>query len=422
MALNMQPSLQEWQNKLESMDPRKIELGLDRVKSVFDRLAIQFSGKIILIAGTNGKGSTVAALEALLLQQGASVGAYTSPHLQHFNERARYNGQVASDEDLVVAFNRVEAARGDTPLTYFEFTTLAVILYFAEKKPDYMIYEVGLGGRLDAVNILDPEIAVITGVALDHTDWLGPNEESIGYEKAGIYRAGRPAIFAGREIPQTVKQRISEIGALPFLRAEQIECQEQAGGFIFQVRDAQGQEQRIEVTAPRLPEDSILAALAAYRLLGFDLTDETAETISRVELSGRFQHKFFDTVPIILDVAHNPQAARYLANNLKKEPAKSGQRAAITGVMADKPIKEIFEPLCPEINDWYLVVPDISRAASLQTMRQKLLDLGVSPTCIHDVGEITALEPLIGKMSAAVVFGSFYTVGEFLDNFGDRLE
>ncbi|MEQ9564966.1 MAG: hypothetical protein RLN85_03980, partial [Pseudomonadales bacterium] len=126
--------------------------------------------------------------------------------------------------------------------------------------------------------------------------------------------------------------------------------------------------------------------------------------------------------PIILDVAHNPQAARYLANNLKKEPAKSGQRAAITGVMADKPIKEIFEPLCPEINDWYLVVPDISRAASLQTMHQKLLDLGVSPACIHDVGEVKALEPLIGKMSAAVVFGSFYTVGEFLDNFGDRLE
>lgn len=418
MALNLQLNLQEWQRKLESMDPRKIELGLDRVKSVFDRLAIQFSGKIILVAGTNGKGSTVAAMEALLLQQGASVGAYTSPHLQHFNERARYNGQVASDEDLAVAFNKVETARGDTPLTYFEFTTLAVMQYFSEKNPDYMIYEVGLGGRLDAVNILDPEIAIITGVALDHTDWLGPDEESIGYEKAGIYRAGRPAIFAGREIPETVRQRIFDIGALPFLRAEQIECQEEGGAFIFRVR-----EQEVKVAAPRLPEDSILAALAAYRLLGFDLTAETAAIVSRVELPGRFQHRFFNALPVILDVAHNPQAAGYLANNLKRDPAISGQRtAAITGVMADKPIREIFEPLCTEISDWYLVVPDISRAASLQTMRQALQELGVSPARIHDVGKIAALEPMMGKMSAAVVFGSFYTVGEFLDNFGDRLE
>ena len=207
------------------------------------------------------------------------------------------------------------------------------------------------------------------------------------------------------------------------LRAEQIECQEQQGGaFIFRVRDVGGREQEVKVTAPHLPEDSILAALAAYRLLGFDLTAETAATMSRVELPGRFQHRFFDAVPVILDVAHNPQAASYLANNLKKEPSRSGQRAAITGVMADKSITEIFEPLCPEINDWYLVVPNIPRAASLQTMRQKLLDLGVASTRIHDVGEIAALEPLIGKMPAAVVFGSFYTVGEFLDNFGDRLE
>jgi dihydrofolate synthase/folylpolyglutamate synthase len=422
MALNLPSGLQAWQQKLESLDPGKIELGLDRVKSVFARLNICFSGKIILVAGTNGKGSAVAALEALLLRQNASVGAYTSPHLQQFNERARYNGYVASDDDLVAAFNKVEQVRNDTPLTYFEFTTLAVMAYFAKKSPDYMIYEVGLGGRLDAVNILDADIAMITGVALDHTDWLGPNEESIGYEKAGIYRAGRPAIFAGKDIPSTVRGKIAKIGAIPYLRGDQIDCLTSGDSLLYKVQDRPDQEQWLRVSGARLPEDSILAALTAYRLLGFDLTPKTAEILSRVELPGRFQRRTFGGRPVILDVAHNPQATRYLASKLKKELPRDVRNSAIVGVMSDKPFKEMFEPLCPDISDWYLVVPEIPRAASLDAMRSALVELGVSSTQIHEVGKMSHMEPLIENMSAAVVFGSFYTVGEFLDHFGDCLE
>ena len=418
MTLN----LHEWQQKLESMDPGKIELGLDRVKTVFNHLGIRFKGKVILVAGTNGKGSTVAALEALLLQQGATVGAYTSPHLQHFNERARFSGHAASDEDLVSAFNRVEAARREISLTYFEFTTLGVMWYFADKNPDYMIYEVGLGGRLDAVNILDPDISVITGVALDHTDWLGPNEEFIGYEKSGIYRSGCPAIFAGEEIPNTVREKISELGAIPFLRGEQINCHEVEKNLLFQVRDVEGQDQQLEVAHPRLPKDSILAALTTYRLLGFDLTPETSQILSAVELPGRYQKAVLGSLSLILDVAHNPQAASYLANNLKRDAGQFGAPDAIVGVMRDKPIGDIFEPLCPAIKDWYLVVPDIPRAASTEVMRRELLNLNVSPDRIHEVGKIANLRLMIDTMSAAVVFGSFYTVGEFLDHFGDQIE
>ena len=407
MTLN----LHEWQKKLESMDPSKIELGLDRVKSAFDQLGIHFNGKVILVAGTNGKGSTVAALEALLLRQGATVGAYTSPHLQHFNERARYDGHAARDDELVSAFNYVEATRGEIPLTYFEFTTLAVMWYFAGKNPEYMIYEVGLGGRLDAVNVLDPDIAVITGVALDHTDWLGPNEEFIGYEKAGIYRSGRPAIFAGEDIPNTVREKIAELDAIPLLRGEQINCHDLEENFLFQVRDVQGNDQQLEMPHPRLPKDSVLAALAAYRLLGFELTPETSKILARVELPGRYQKAMLGPLSLILDVAHNPQAASYLAANLRTDSGQSGKPDAIVGVMRDKPIRDIFEPLCREIQDWYLVVPDIPRAASTERMRRELLKLNVSPDCIHEVGKVANLKSMIDTMSAAVVFGSFYTVG-----------
>jgi len=416
------PSLHEWQKKLESMDPSKIELGLDRVKSVFDLLGIHFRGKVILVAGTNGKGSTVAALEALLLRQGATVGAYTSPHLQRFNERARYNGHAALDDELVSAFNYVESKKGKIPLTYFEFTTLAVMWYFAEKNPDYMIYEVGLGGRLDAVNVLDADIAVITGVALDHTDWLGPNEEFIGYEKAGIYRSGRPAVFAGKEIPNTVKERISELDSIPFLRGEQIHCDDLDGCFMFQVRDAQGHNQQLEIPHPRLPKDSILAALTAYRLLGFDLTPETSKILASVELPGRYQHAMLGNLSLVLDVAHNPQAANYLAANLRRDRGLSDKPDAIVGVMRDKPFGQMFESLCPEIQDWYLVVPDIPRAASTEKIRRELIKLNVSPDCIHEVGKVANLKSMLDTMAAAVVFGSFYTVGEFLDHFGDQIE
>ena len=187
----MSRSLEDWLRHLESLNPSRIELGLSRVKQVFANLDLTINSQIVLVAGTNGKGSTVAALQSLLMSQGGTVGTYCSPHLQSFTERICLQGKPVANDDLAQAFDRVEAARSGIDLTYFEYTTLAAIDLLSRKQPDFLVFEVGLGGRLDAVNILDADVSVVTGIGLDHTDWLGDNLESIGFEKAGIYRSGK---------------------------------------------------------------------------------------------------------------------------------------------------------------------------------------------------------------------------------------
>lgn len=412
-------NLQEWQLKLEALDPSRIELGLKRVKQVFQRLSPGIRSEIILVGGTNGKGSAVAALEALLLAQGLTVGAYTSPHLQRFNERVRYQGEPVPDDGLVKAFERVAAVQQDTDLTYFEFTTLGAIELLAEKKPDYMIFEVGLGGRLDAVNILDADIAIVTGVALDHTDWLGSDLESIGYEKAGIYRTGKPAVYASRFPPKRLLKYIEDIGAIAVLRDQHMDIQEMSGVTGFSINTANSEPENICVPSCNLPAESVLAALSAYILLGFELSPELVKVISSIELPGRYQRLQLGDTGCVLDVAHNPQAAELLAQKLNAEDIKGGI-AAIVGLMSDKPIKDILEPMVDIVENWYLVQPDIPRAASLDQISSSLKELGVSADRVQPVGRVKHMEPILVNLSTAVVFGSFYTVGEFLDYFAAR--
>jgi len=411
--------LQQWQARLEALDPQRIQPGLERVAAVYARLDPQLDCRTVVIGGTNGKGSAVAALEALLRAQGARVGAYTSPHLQKFNERVRYQGRDLNDTDLCAAFavveRAVESCCAAVDLTYFEFTTLAALWALAQKKPDFLLAEVGLGGRLDAVNILDADISAVTGVALDHTEWLGADLESIGFEKAGIYRAGRPAIYAAASPPRSLLRHLTKIGAVPYVRGAEIQMHPAAGE--LQIEMQLPSDQRIACTVPQsMPPESLLAALAAFHLLGFTLDDAAREHLAAVHLPGRYQRIRIGATDAVLDVAHNPQAAGYLAARLQRDfPAGL---AAIFGCLRDKPLPQLCAPLLAPIDHWYLVQPQTPRAATVDSLRSTLLDLGVEPAQIHPIGKISALTPHLPQIPTAAVFGSFYTVGEFLDTFG----
>ena len=408
-------SLADWQAYLESLNPSKIQLGLQRVQRVFSALDPDISGKIIVVAGTNGKGSTVAALQAMLLSQGATVGAYVSPHLQVFNERICYQGHPVKDDELVKAFEAVERAQSNVPLTYFEFTTLAAIHLLARKNPQYLVFEVGLGGRLDAVNVLDADISIVTGVAMDHMEWLGNDLDSIGYEKAGVYRANKPAIYASPDIPDSVSNKIKDIGAKPYILDHNIFACESVQSTRFSIKLGVA-KQSLVVHNPSLPAASALAAVSAFALLGFELDKSIARVLESVSLKGRYQKIELSGTTCVLDVAHNAQAASYLAENLAKD-VQIDKPVAMVGTMSDKSLPDIFVPMLGLVSRWFLFRPDTPRASSIEQQRQTLVELGVQAEHIKGMGAINRanIEACLSQIDAAVVFGSFYTVGEFLD-------
>ena len=408
-------SLADWQAQLESLNPSKIQLGLERVQRVFSALDPDISGKIIVVAGTNGKGSTVAALQAMLLSQGATVGAYVSPHLQVFNERICYQGLPVKDDELVKAFEAVEQAQNNVPLTYFEFTTLAAIQLLARKNPQYLVFEVGLGGRLDAVNVLDADISIVTGVAMDHMEWLGNDLDSIGYEKAGVYRANRPSIYASANIPDSVSNKIKDIGAKPYILDHNIFACESAQSTRFSIKLGVA-KQSLVVHKPGLPAASVLAAVSAFALLGFELDKSIARVLESVSLKGRYQKIEVGGTTCVLDVAHNAQAASYLAEQVSKD-VDIDKPVAMVGTMSDKSLPDIFAPMLGLVSRWFLFRPDTPRASSIEQQRQTLVELGVQAEHIKGMGAISRanIEACLSQIDAAVVFGSFYTVGEFLD-------
>jgi len=409
-------SLDEWRRYLEDLNPDRIELGLDRVRQVFSKLKFSPKGKVIVVAGTNGKGSTVAALEAMISAGGHSVGTYTSPHLQHFNERIRVNGVPVEDQALVEAFQEIERLRGEIPLTYFEFMTLAAIWDLVKNQPDYYVFEVGLGGRLDAVNILDADIAIVTGVALDHMDWLGDNCERIGFEKAGIYRSGVPAIFASLECPESVKMRVAEIQAIPYFAGQSISAVTKGDQTCYSIQKDQAIQQ-FSLKTSSLPNPSILAALTALVLLDYNLSKSCLEALQALTIPGRYQSVKVNKTNCLLDVAHNPQAVEFLAARLKKESAFK-PHTVVVGLMSDKVLEDVFRPLLEMTENWLIVKPETDRAASIEAQRQCLLALGVKPEKITKVGSINALSLHLYDFDSVVVYGSFYTVGEFLSVFG----
>lgn len=420
-------SLSEWLAHLETLHPKAIDLGLERVKAVKDRLGITFDCPVIIVGGTNGKGSTCAMLESMLRQAGYRVGLYTSPHLLRFNERARIDGDMASDAALVEQFAAVEAARGDVSLTYFEFTTLAILRLFAQAGLDAVILEVGLGGRLDAVNAIDADVAIVTSVDLDHQEYLGDTREKIGYEKAGIFRAGRVAICSDPVPPQSLVEHAETIGADLWVLGRDFnyagDKQQWNYGGRSQRRNALGY--------PALRGANQLlnacAALAALEVLRMRLpvgAQEVRNGLVMVDWPGRFQ-----VLPgrpsVVLDVAHNPHAAATLAQNLDNMGFHRFTYA-VFGAMQDKDIDGVIAHLRGRIDHWCLTDLPLPRAASAQDIRQKLSAAGVvsgegadaesTIACFATPAE--AYENALnraGENDRIAVFGSFLTVAGVME-------
>jgi dihydrofolate synthase/folylpolyglutamate synthase len=421
-------TLQDWLAHCESLHPKTIQMGLERVQAVAARMGLRFECPVITVAGTNGKGSTCAMLEAIALQAGYRTGVYTSPHLVHFEERCRIHGESVPAQALVPHFEHVEAARQDVSLTYFEFTTLAIMSLMGGSSLELAILEVGLGGRLDAVNIVDADCAVITSIALDHMDYLGSDRESIGREKAGILRTGRPAIVSDPTPPQSVLDRAIEIGADLWTlgRDFNFSGDKQQWAWAGRGRRYAGLAYPALRGANQLVNASgALAALEALRARLPVTAQAVRNGLAMVELPGRFQ-----IVPgqptLVLDVAHNPHSVAALAANLDAMgfyPATHG----VFGAMGDKDLAAMFKKMGPLIDRWYFTDLPTARADPAAALLAKWQSLetrrGVDASTHGDPME--ALRCAVAAADPAdriVVFGSFYTVGGVLKDGVPRLQ
>ncbi len=406
-------SLSEWLARLESRHPRSIELGLARVEAVRRRMGLHLEVPVVTVGGTNGKGSTCAYLEAVLCAAGYRVGCYTSPHLLHYRERVRLNGKALADAEHVAAFAAVEAARGEVPLTYFEHGTLAAAWLMRHAGVEVAVLEVGLGGRLDAVNVFDPDCAVITSVDLDHQEYLGPTREAIGREKAGIFRAGRPAVVTDPAPPETLLAYARDLGARLLRLGEEIRLEEGEGGWRCVV------EGRIYTALPTLAmPGEFQRANAAAAIAALDALRERLPVpmqalragLAGARCPGRFQ-VVSGSPMLILDVAHNPQAARALAANLAGLTA-GRRRHAVLGMLRDKDAVAVVEPLAPLVAGWYLAGLPGPRGLSADALRQRLAATGIPIAGVH--GEVaqalTAACAGAAPEDIILVFGSFHTV------------
>jgi dihydrofolate synthase/folylpolyglutamate synthase len=421
-------TLQDWLAHCERLHPKTIDMGLARVREVAQRMNLRFDCPVITVAGTNGKGSTCAMLEAIALEAGWRTGVYTSPHLVHFQERCRIRGETVTPQALVPHFARVEAARQGVTLTYFEFTTLAILSLMAASGLDVAILEVGLGGRLDAVNIIDPDCAVITSIDLDHMDFLGPDRESIGREKAGILRPGRPAVVSDPLPPQSVITQAQALGADLWLpgRDFNFSGDKQQWAWAGRGRRYSGLAYPALRGANQLVNASgVLAALTALRERLPVTAQAVRNGLALVELPGRFQ-----IVPgeptLVLDVAHNPHSVAALVANLDAMGFYPTTHL-VFGAMGDKDLDTMLRRVAPLADRWYfcdLPTPRADKASNLKTRWEALgARAGVAASTHADPRQ--ALEAAVAVADPAdriVVFGSFFTVGAVLTDGTPRLQ
>ncbi|HMN35338.1 MAG TPA: bifunctional tetrahydrofolate synthase/dihydrofolate synthase [Chiayiivirga sp.] len=413
-------NLAQWLDYQQRLHAQPIALGLDRVREVAARLGTgKPARRVITVAGTNGKGSTVAFIEAIARAAGLCVGTYISPHLVRYNERVRIDGREAEDAALIAAFEAVEAARGETPLTYFEFGTLAALWLFARETLDLAVLEVGLGGRLDAVNLIDADVAVITTIALDHTEYLGEDRETIAREKAGVLRAGKPVVIAELDPPDSLLREADRIGA-PILRAgRNFRCRAQGEAVVFEDDRGALTLPRPGLRAPAQPGNAA-AAIAALRALvpALSVPDGAiAEGVAAARLAGRMQ-VLPGAVEVVLDVAHNPQAAQQLAAWLQANRPR-GATLAVFAALADKDVANEVAALMASIDIWYLAgLVDVGgRGQPVELLWQKVGSLLSRSLAMRHATVAQALAAARGAARAGdriVVFGSFHTVGEAL--------
>lgn len=412
------PTLAAWLSWQETLHPSAIELGLERAGTVLDRMGLrQPCHAVITVGGTNGKGSSVAMLDAILRAAGYRVATYTSPHLLRYNERIRIAGEMVSDAALCEAFERVDQARGDISLTYFEFGTLAAFDLFARAGLDCAILEVGLGGRLDAVNLLDADVALLATIDVDHAEWLGPDRETIAREKAGIFRAGHPAVCSDPHPPRTLLDEAGRIGA----RLHRLGIE-----FGFRRNEAEWawwseQSRRDALPLPALRGASQLenaaGVLMALALLAERLPvnqQQVRQGLREVKLPGRFQ-VVPGAVLEIWDVAHNPESAQELARTLRLMPCQ-GRTLAVVGMLADKDIDTVVQHLLPVIDAWYPATLSVPRGAAAERLVEALARHGVQT--MRGFDSVSAAHA--AALSAAtpgdriVTFGSFFTVAEVM--------
>lgn len=408
-------SLDQWLFWLESIHPTEIDLGLDRVLVVLRRLfRSKPNARVITVAGTNGKGSTVGTLEALLQAAGRRTGAFTSPHLQNYNERIRIDGQDIDDASLISAFEKVEAARGTITLTYFEFGTLAAFVALEQSGVQDWILEVGLGGRLDAVNVIDPDFAVITSVDIDHVAFLGDNREVIGFEKAGILRPGIPAIVADMNPPNSVLQQ-SVAQKVALVRAGKDYTIEEVVTDTGEVSvTLHHQSQVVRLPAGPLPVQSVAAAVVAMRTLEPGMKVRSLEAaLARVNVPGRFE--CLERHPdLYVDVGHNPHAAKWLCARLKSLKGDSRKVHAVYAALGDKDVEGVARAMGPVVDAWHLAGLDNPRGLGAETLKTKLEPCTLAQASTHEC-VADAIE--LAKAGAAsndivIVFGSFFTVAE----------
>ncbi|HET7921914.1 MAG TPA: bifunctional tetrahydrofolate synthase/dihydrofolate synthase [Gammaproteobacteria bacterium] len=411
-------NLPDWLRWQEQLHPNAIDMGLERVRRVLAAMGLASPRfHVLTVGGTNGKGSCVAYLEAMLRAQGYRVGAYTSPHLLQYNERVRVDGVNAADHEFCTAFAHIDAARADTSLTYFEFGTLSALDIFTRRGIDVAVLEVGMGGRLDAVNAVEPDGALIASVGLDHMEWLGPDRDSIGYEKAGIYRAARPAICGDRAPPERLLATARALGAEPGILGRDFDWQLDGGGWRWQ----EGNKRMDGLPPPALPgriqfdnAASVIALLQALPQLGVS-EPAIRRGLEDARIPARFQ-RVTGAVETVLDVAHNPDAARVLAANLAAFPV-AGRTFAVIGMFRDKAVEAVTSVLAPRVDTWFAGGLGGTRAQSADALAERIR-VAVPDARVHEYADVsTAYAAALGEARAGdriVVCGSFQTVAAVL--------
>jgi len=417
-------TLAEWLSWQESLNPKEIDLGLDRVSQVLSKLnfSSDFICPVITVAGTNGKGSTVAFIESILHQADIPVGCYTSPHLFTYNERIRVNTEQVSDEVLCDAFETIDQARGDIPLTYFEFGTLASLVVFQKLGVEVVVLEVGLGGRLDAVNVINADVSIITSIDIDHVDWLGDDIEGIAKEKAGVMRAHKPSIISMFKPPVSLLEHANQLG-VPMQRLGQDYIYQQLANNTWQIKTSEFSYEDLPLPALQGGFQLQNAAAAIMAIHSLNVLNDAvlprvqvqhiAQGLQQAKLAGRFQQLLHEP-DVFVDVAHNEQSARMLQQLLSDKPV-TGKTIAVVAMLSDKAVAEVVSLLEPNIDKWFSAGLDVPRGMDAKNMAQAVRGIGAGD-------KLSACEPVASACAEAmaiankddriIIFGSFYTVAE----------
>lgn len=413
--MNQQNTLPEWLHYLENLHSSTIDMGLERVRQVRDALGLKPDFPLVIVGGTNGKGSVCAMLSSILTRAGYKVGTYTSPHILHYNERIAINQTPVSDQAIVDSFTALEQARGDVSLTYFEFGTLAAVQHFVSQQVDVAVLEVGLGGRLDAVNVFDADVAVVTNIDIDHSDYLGDTREAIGFEKAGIFRQGRVALCGDRQPPQALLDHAAQTGADLRLIDRDFQAKRLAQQWSFTMGDIARHALPLPALRGSYQLDNAALAIATVEALRPRLQVNMSaikEGLLSVSWPGRFQ-----VLPgrpqVVLDVGHNPHAVRALLTSLTNLPFARRQRVVFS-MLADKDIDTVLQLTSNAFDEWYIAGLNLPRGMSSADLASRLNNAGVTSVKTFE----TVADAWHAALSASseddriVVFGSFHTVAE----------